>query len=125
MAENEQLEQVIPNVYTLNIKGKERVLKFGNRALAEIERRYGTLSNFDKLQKDMETKPMETIPWLFSICVKDKEGIGDTVDDILDAFDDSDLLINDIAEKLGEAMNSAMSRLNDSGKKKAKIKAMA
>jgi hypothetical protein len=109
----------------LNIKGKERVLKFGNRALAEIERRYGTLSNFDKLQKDMETRPMETIPWLFSICVKDKEGIGDTVDDILDAFDDSDLLINDIAEKLGEAMNSAMSRLNNSGKKKAKIKAMA
>jgi hypothetical protein len=35
------------------------------------------------------------------------------------------LLINDIAEKLGEAMNSAMSRLNNSGKKKAKIKAMA
>lgn len=125
MAENEQLEQVIPNVYTLNIKGKERVVKFGNRALAEIERRYGSLSNFDKLQKDMETKTMEIFPWLFSISVKDKEGIGDTVDDILDAFDDSDLLITDIARTLGDAMNSAMSRLNDSSKKKAKIKAMA
>lgn len=126
MAENEQLEQVLPSNFVLRVKGKDRQLKFGNRALAEIERRYGTLSNFNALQKDMESKPMETIPWLFLICVKDKEDIGNTIDDVLDAFDDSDLLISDIAQKLGEAMNSAMSRLSDNGKKKAnKMKAMA
>lgn len=118
--ENEQLEQVIPNRFSISIKGKEREIKFGNMALAKIERKYGSVSNFNALQKDMETKPMDTIPWLLSICMKDKSDIGDTIDDILEAFDDSDLLISDVAEILGEAMNSAMSRINDSGKKKAK-----
>lgn len=118
--ENEQLEQVIPNKFSICIKGKEREIKFGNMALAKIERKYGSVSNFNALQKDMETKPMDTIPWLLSICMKDKSDIGDTIDDILEAFDDSDLLISDVAEILGEAMNSAMSRINDTGKKKAK-----
>lgn len=119
MAENEQLEQVIPSNFALMIKGKKREIKFGNLALAKIERKYGSVTNFAQLEKDMNEKPMETIPWLLSICMKDKSDIGDEIDDILIALDDSNLLISDVAEILGTAMNSAMSNLMSDGKKKA------
>lgn len=119
MAENKELEQVIPNKYKLKLKGKVREVKFGNLALAKIERKYGSVTNFKALQKDMESKPMDTFPWLLSICIKDKSDIGESVDDMLMALDDSDILISDISELLGEAMNSAMSRINSDGKKKA------
>lgn len=119
MAENEQLEQVIPSNFTLMIKGKKREIKFGNLALAKIERKYGSVTNFAQLEKDMNEKPMDTIPWLLSICMKDKSDIGDEIDDILIALDDSNLLISDVAEILGTAMNSAMSNLMSDGKKKA------
>lgn len=124
MAENKELEQVIPNKYELKLKGKVREVKFGNLALAKIERKYGSVTNFKALQKDMESKPMDTLPWLLSICIKDKSDIGESVDDMLSALDDSDILISDVSELLGEAMNSAMSRINGDGKKKAE-KAMA
>ena len=119
MAENKELEQVIPNKYELKLKGKVREVKFGNLALAKIERKYGSVTNFKALQKDMESKPMETLPWLLSICIKDKSDIGESADDMLMALDDSDILISDVSELLGEAMNSAMSRINGDGKKKA------
>lgn len=119
MAENKELEQVIPNKYELKLKGKIRDVKFGNLALAKIERKYGSVTNFKALQKDMETKPMDTLPWLLSICIKDKSDIGESIDDMLSALDDSDILISDVSELLGEAMNSAMSRINGDGKKKA------
>lgn len=119
MAENKELEQVIPNKYELKLKGKIREVKFGNLALAKIERKYGSVTNFKALQKDMESKPMDTLPWLLSICIKDKSDIGESVDDMLMALDDSDILISDVSELLGEAMNSAMSRINGDGKKKA------
>ena len=119
MAENKELEQVIPNKYELKLKGKVREVKFGNLALAKIERKYGSVTNFKALQKDMESKPMDTLPGLLSICIKDKSDIGESVDDMLMALDDSDILISDISELLGEAMNSAMSRINGDGKKKA------
>ena len=117
--ENKELEQVIPNKYEIKLKGKIREVKFGNLALAKIERKYGSVTNFKALQKDMETKPMDTLPWLLSICVKDKSDIGESIDDMLSALDDSDILISDVSELLGEAMNSAMSRINGDGKKKA------
>lgn len=119
MAENKELEQVIPNKYELKLKGKVREVKFGNLALAKIERKYGSVTNFKALQKDMESKPMDTLPWLLSICIKDKSDIGESVDDMLMALDDSDISISDVSELLGEAMNSAMSRINGDGKKKA------
>ena len=119
MAENKELEQVIPNKYELKLKGKVREVKFGNLALAKIERKYGSVTNFKALQKDMESKPMDTLPWLLSICIKDKSDIGESVDDMLIALDDGDISISDVSELLGEAMNSAMSRINGDGKKKA------
>lgn len=119
MAENKELEQVIPNKYELKLKWKVREVKFGNLALAKVERKYGSVTDFKALQKDMESKPMDTLPWLLSICIKDKSDIGESVDDMLMALDDGDISISDVSELLGEAMNSAMSRINGDGKKKA------
>lgn len=117
MAENEELEKVYPNKFEIKIKNKVREVKFGNLALAKIERKYGNVTNFKALQKDMENKPMDTVPWLLSICIKDKSDIGEGVDDMLIALDDSDLMISDVSELLGEAMMSAMSRLENTKKK--------
>ena len=117
MAENEELEKVYPNKFEIKIKNKVREVKFGNLALAKIERKYGSVTNFKALQKDMENKPMDTVPWLLSICIKDKSDIGEGVDDMLIALDDSDLMISDVSELLGEEMMSAMRRLENTKKK--------
>lgn len=114
---NEELEKVIPNKFEIELKGIKREIKFGNLALAKIERKYGSVTNFKLLQKDMESKPMDTLPWLLSICIKDKKDIGESVDDMLNALDDSNILITDVSEILSSAMNSAMSNLNESKKK--------
>lgn len=117
---NEELEKVIPNKFEIELKGIKREIKFGNLALAKIERKYGSVTNFKLLQKDMESKPMDTLPWLLSICIKDKKDIGESVDDMLNALDDSNILITDVSEILSSAMNSAMSNLNESKKKVSK-----
>lgn len=117
---NEELEKVIPNKFEIELKGIKREIKFGNLALAKIERKYGSVTNFKQLQKDMESKPMDTLPWLLSICIKDKKDIGESVDDMLNALDDSNILITDVSEILSSAMNSAMSNLNESKKKVSK-----
>lgn len=114
---NEELEKVIPNKFEIELKGIKREIKFGNLALAKIERKYGSVTNFKALQKDMENKPMDTLPWLLSICIRDKKDIGESVDDMLNALDDGNILITDVSEILSNAMNSAMSNLSE-GKKK-------
>jgi hypothetical protein len=105
----QELEHVYPEKFELHIAGRTRTIKFGNLALAKIEKRYGSVTNFGKLQTDMEQHPMETIPGLLSICMRDKEGITDTVDGILSAMDDSDLSISEVTVVLSQAMESALS----------------
>ena len=107
----DEIEKVEPSEFYLMIGGKKRQIKFGNLALAKIERKYGSISNIDKLQKDIESKPMETMPWLLSICMKDKEGIGEDADSILEALDDSDLNLKEIMEVITSAMNKSMSAI--------------
>lgn len=120
----QELEHVYPEKFELHIAGRTRTIKFGNLALAKIEKRYGSVTNFGKLQTDMEQHPMETIPWLLSICMRDKEGITDTVDGILSAMDDSDLSISEVTVVLSQAMESALSNFMggaDAEKKRKKI----
>lgn len=107
----EEFEKVEPSEFFLEIAGKKRQIKFGNLALAKIERKYGSVTDIDKLEKDIETKPMETMPWLLSICMKDKEGIGENPDSILEALDDSNLNIKIVMETITAAMNKAMSSM--------------
>lgn len=106
-----EIEKVEPSEFYLMICGKKRQIKFGNLALAKIEKKYGSISDVDKLQKDIEEKPMETMPWLLSICMKDKEGIGEDADSILGALDDSDLNLKEVMEVITAAMNKSMSAM--------------
>lgn len=121
--DGQSLDKVYPNKFTLHIAGRTREVKFGNLALAKIERRYGSVTNFKRLEEDMEQKPMETVPWLLSICMKDMDAIEDTTDGILSAMDDSDLSITEVTEVISQAMTSALSNFlgsADAGKKKKK-----
>jgi len=111
MAEQNELDLVEPSEFYLEIGGKKRRIKFGNLALAKIERKYGSISEIDQLQKDLEEKPMATMPWLLSICMKDKEGIGEEEDAILEALDDSDLDLKTVMEVLSNAMQKSMSSM--------------
>ena len=111
MTEQNELDLVEPSDFYLEIKGKKRRIKFGNLALAKIERKYGSIAEIEKLQKDLEEKPMATMPWLLSICMSDKEGIGNEEDDLLQALDDSDLDLKTVMETLTNAMQKSMSAM--------------
>ena len=115
---NLELEQVEPSEFYLEIAGKKRQIKFGNLALAKMEKKYGSISDIDKLGKDIEEKPMETMPWLLSICMRDKEGIGEDEESILAALDDSNLNLKEVITVITGAMNKSMSAMI--GEEKAK-----
>lgn len=119
---SEDFNKVKPSEFYLKIKGKNRRIRFGNLALAKVEEKYGTVKNFDKLDKDLTERPMSNIPWLLSICMTDFEGIGESNDDILRALDDSDLSVMDVMKVIGEAMQDSMGNLSGSAKKKQTTK---
>ena len=117
--QNLEFEKVAPSEFFIELAGRKRQVKFGNLALAKVEKKYGSTENFDKLQEDIETKPMETIPWLIGICLKDKEGLNvDNAEEILEAMDDSNLNIKDVMEVIAAAMNNSFSNMMGGGEKK-------
>lgn len=107
-----ELDAVMPSEFYLTIKGKKRQVKFGNLALAKVERKYGTLGKMEKLQKDMEEKMIETFCWLLSISLKDKEGLTlDDQDKFLEELDDSNVSIKEVMQVTTQAMNSSMTNM--------------
>ena len=119
---SEDFDKVRPSEFFLTIKGTKRRIRFGNLALAKLEEKYGSVKNFDKLEKELTEKPMSTIPWLLSICMKDREGIGDTTDDMLEALDDSKLTVMDAMKVISEAMQDSLGKLSGNAKKKTTAK---
>ena len=126
---NEEAKKVKPSDYWLTIGGKKRQVKFGNRALLEVEEKYGNLSEatFTALGKDLQEKPMKMIPWLVNICIKDKEGL--EADDekeqaykIIDAMDDDGLTVKEVMDVVSSAMNDSLSHMVGDGKKKRTVK---
>lgn len=112
-----ELDAVMPSEFYLTIKGKKRQVKFGNLALAKVERKYGTLGKMEKLQKDMEEKMVETFCWLLSISLKDKEGLTlDDEDKFLEELDDSNVSIKEVMLVTTQAMNSSMTNMFGSKK---------
>lgn len=107
-----ELDAVMPSEFYLTIKGKKRQVKFGNLALAKVERKYGALGKMEKLQKDMEEKMVETFCWLLSISLKDKEGLTlDDEDKFLEELDDSNVSIKEVMLVTTQAMNSSMTNM--------------
>lgn len=112
-----ELDAVMPSEFYLTIKGKKRQVKFGNLALAKVERKYGALGKMEKLQKDMEEKMVETFCWLLSISLKDKEGLTlDDEDKFLEELDDSNVSIKEVMLVTTQAMNSSMTNMFGSKK---------
>lgn len=118
MEKEKELEKVMPSDFKIKLGGKVREVKFGNRALAEIEKKYGSIEAFEQVQDDLQKKPMQTVPWLLSICMKDKEGLEDDYESILDVMDDDGLTIAEVAEVVMEAINSSLSVFGGNEKKK-------
>jgi hypothetical protein len=118
MEKEKELEKVMPSDFKIKLGGKVREVKFGNRALAEIEKKYGSIEAFEQVQDDLQKKPMQTVPWLLSICMKDKEGLEDDYESILDVMDDDGLTIAEVAEVVMGAINSSLSVFGGNEKKK-------
>lgn len=116
--ENKDLDKVMPSDFKITLLGKERQVKFGNLALAKIEKRYGAMDAFTQVQKDLESKPMETIPWLLSICLKDKSGLTDDYESVLSAMDESNLTPADVVNVV---MSSMMTSLRGFSEQKKKV----
>lgn len=119
MEKEKELEKVMPSEFKITLGGKEREVKFGNLALAKIEKKYGSVEAFTQVQEDLQKKPMQTVPWLLSICMKDKEGLEDDYESILNAMDEEGLTIAEVAEVVMGAINSSLSVFEEKKKQKA------
>lgn len=119
MEKEKELEKVMPSEFKITLGGKEREVKFGNLALAKIEKKYGSVEAFAQVQEDLQKKPMQTVPWLLSICLKDKEGLEDDYESILKAMDEEGLTIAEVAEVVMGAINSSLSVFGEKKKQKA------
>lgn len=74
----EEIEKVKPEKVTLKIQGKEREIKFGFSAWGKLEKEYGGIQNLEKMQKQIEETPFETIPHLLFLGLKDKSEFTDS-----------------------------------------------
>ena len=74
----EELNKVNPEKVTLFIQGKEREIKFDFSAWGKLEKEYGGIKNIEKMQKQIEETPFETIPHLLFLGLKDKSAYTDS-----------------------------------------------
>ncbi len=95
-----ELEKVEAEKVTLFIHGKEREIKFGFSAWAKLEKEYGGIKNLEKMQKQIEEEPFNTIPHLLYLGLVDKDGV--TEDNVLDDYG-----LNDI-QMISETFNKAI-----------------
>lgn len=78
MEETKELDKVKSEKVTLFIHGKEREIKFGFSAWAKLEKEYKGIQNLDKMQKQIEETPFETIPHLLFLGLRDKSAFTDS-----------------------------------------------
>lgn len=71
--ENKELEKVTQSNNVLVIGGKERIIRFGFSAWAKLEEKYGSIQNIEKLETEMEKKPITELRELAWIGLQDKE----------------------------------------------------
>ena len=113
---HEELDKVQPSEFYLTILKKKRRVMFGNRAIAELERRYESLSNLNEFQKEFAEKPFQTMPWILRISMTDQEGLGETDDDLLNALDESNIPPKEVISVIMKAMNSSLSNIGEEKK---------
>jgi hypothetical protein len=117
MEETKELNKVLDEKVTLRIHGKEREIKFGFSAWGTLEKEYGGIKHLDKMQKQIEDNPFETIPHLLYVGLVDKEGV--TEENILDEYGMKDMPM--ITEVFSKAIYGSLPQ--DSNGKKAMMEA--
>ena len=124
--EKSMLDDVKPEKVTLKIHGKEREIKFGFSAWAKLEKEYNGIQNLDKMQKQIEETPFETIPHLLYLGLKDKSAFTDsegnkypevTEDNILEDYGMADIQM--ITEVFTKALYGSLPQDNKTEKKPA------
>lgn len=95
-----ELEKVKSSDVTLKLGGRERKIKYGFSAWAKLEEKYGGIKNLNLMEKDMQEKPFQTIPFLIWIGLQDKEGL--TEETVLDEYSMQDV------EKISGVLASAL-----------------
>ncbi len=108
----EELDKVKKTKETLTICGEEREIRFTFSAWAELEEKYGSIQNLEKIKDDIETRPFHTLPELVYIGLVNKEGV--TKETVLNDYGMDDL--QSIAEVVGRALFGSLPQ----SKKKAK-----
>ena len=124
MEEAKELNKVQPEKVTLFIHGKEREIKFGFSAWGKLEKEYGGIQNLEKMQKQIEETPFETIPHLLFIGLKDKSSFTDskgnkypevTEDNILEDYGMNDIQM--ISEVFTKALYGSLPQSSETEKK--------
>lgn len=99
-----ELEKIEPKIYSLKIAGKDREIKFNFSAWREIEKKYGSVNNVQKLVQDMSERPFQTLPEIVYMALVDKEGV--TADDCLNDY--SMAKMKDITEVISSALKASL-----------------
>lgn len=106
-----ELEKVSAEKVTLFIHGKEREIKYGFSTWAKLENEWGGLKNLEKMQKQIEERPFNTIPHLLYLGIVDKSAYTDkdgnkypavTEENVLDDYGMKDI------EMIAEVFNKAL-----------------
>lgn len=116
--QNTELAKVESAAKTIKIRGKEREIKFGFSAWAELEKKYDGIKNFGRIEKEMEQYPFRTIPELIYIGLADKDEAakdGITKENCLDEYGMAD--IKAITDVLQSALYGSLPH-DDPAKKK-------
>jgi hypothetical protein len=124
MEELKELNKVKSEKVTLFIHGKEREIRFGFTAWAKLEEEYKGIQNLEKMQKQIEERPFETIPHLLFLGLKDKSAFTDsegnkypevTEENILEDYGMAD--IQKVTEVFTKALYGSMPQ-NENAEKK-------
>lgn len=84
-----ELAKVKPTEAVLKLGGKDRKIKYGFSAWAKLEEKYGGIKNIAQLEKDVQERPFQTIPYLIWIGLQDKEGLNEET--LLDDYTMADM----------------------------------
>lgn len=111
-----ELEKVKAEKVTITVNGEERELKFGFSAWAKLEEEMGGLKNLEKLEKQIEERPFNTLPHLFYLALINKENV--TEDTILDDYGINE--IEELAEKFNKLIYGSLPIVEKKAVKEAK-----
>lgn len=116
--QNTELAKVESAAKTIKIRGKEREIKFGFSAWAELEKKYDGIKNFGRIEKELEQYPFRILPELIYIGLADKDEAakdGITKENCLDDYGMAD--IKAITEVLQSALYGSLPNVDPAKKK--------